>query len=385
MDKRIHSLPKIGRRRFLAQLGATVLVAAVPQFALAAATTNRELWLSAEGDSPESFGLAWASSGDMTGCRSATGFRGHTVLQHALHKNSAIFLPRRPGSSALELALDSGEIIGEFNCRPGNYFYGHGCFSQDGQVLFTTESTATASTGRIVARDAQSYEVLDEWSSHGIGPHDIRLLPGGSTLVVANGGIHTRVESGRQPLNLATMNSSLTYIDAGSGALIDAFRIEEAKSSIRHLDVAEDGTVAFAIQLQRESAGHDMSVPLAGVHRPGEAITLFDKPAAVVDRLRDYVGSVAINDTSRIAGFTSPHGNLAVFWNIDNGQFAGYHRLRDVCGIAASPARNTFVISNSFGELRELDAVTLQENGKRRISLPGYRFDNHLTIVQAGQ
>ena len=382
VDKHISRPLALGRRQLLAQIGVTTIIAAMPGLSLKASADSRELWICAQGDTPESFGVGWGSSGDTRGRKNSTGFRGHAVLQHSLRKNSVIFLSRRPGTRALEVDLMSGAAIAEFNCRPGNHFFGHGCFSQDGRVLFTTEGAANSTTGQIVVRDTETYKVLAEWSSHGVGPHEIRLLPGGRILVVANGGIYTQPESGRKSLNLPTMRSSLSYIDATNGTLIDDYRIAEAKSSIRHLDVAANGTVAFAIQLQREAAGHNETVPLAGVHRAGEGITLFDQPAPVVDSLQDYVGSVAICENSRIAGFTSPHGNLAAFWNIDNGNFAGYHRLRDVCGIAASPKRNSFVLSNSLGELRELDADTLQENREQRVNLPGYRFDNHLLLAQ---
>jgi hypothetical protein len=376
-------LPLLGRRQLLAGLSGTLLLAGIPVLALGSRSSEQEFWVSAEGNAQGSFGLGWAGSGDGPSQKLSTGFRGHGVLQHPLRKKSVIFLSRRPGTRGLELDLASGEVIGEFSCKPGNHLFGHGCFSQNGRVFFTTEGDAKTTLGRIVVRDAKNYKVLDERSSYGVGPHDIRLLPGGKTLVVANGGILTRPKSGRQALNLTTMGSSLSYIDVTSGALVDEYRVTESKSSIRHLDVAADGSVAFAIQMQREAASHTRTVPLAGAHRMGVGSTLFKEPKQVVDRLRDYVGSVAISETSRVAGFTSPRGNLAVFWNIDDGEFVGYHRLRDVCGIAFSPRRNAFVLSNSLGELREIDAATVQERREHRVNLSGFRLDNHLLLMRS--
>ena len=52
------------------------------------------------------------------------------------------------------------------------------------------------------------------------GPHEIRLLPQGDTLVVANGGIETHPDSGRSKLNLPTMRPNLAYITI-DGALKD--------------------------------------------------------------------------------------------------------------------------------------------------------------------
>jgi hypothetical protein len=40
-------------------------------------------------------------------------------------------------------------------------------------------------------------------------------------------------------------------------------------------------------------------------------------------------------------------------------------------------------LSNSFGELRELDDVTLKERRERRIKLSGHRWDNHLLVTHS--
>ena len=73
----------------------------------------------------------------------------------------------------------------------GRHFYGHGCLSADKSVLFTTENDYDAVKGVIGIRDAKDFQSVGEYSSYGIGPHDIHLMPDGKTLVVANGGIQT--------------------------------------------------------------------------------------------------------------------------------------------------------------------------------------------------
>ncbi|MFW2372325.1 MAG: DUF1513 domain-containing protein, partial [Gammaproteobacteria bacterium] len=108
---------------------------------------------------------------------------------------------------------------------------------------------------------------------------------------------------------------------------------------------------------------------------------LLNKPAAIIQAMNDYMGSVAINQQTRIAGFTSPKGNLVAFWNIDNGEFAGYHQLNDVCGLTVSSDQSHFIISNSFGELRQLDAFTLKENKPFRQRLANSYWDNHMITV----
>ena len=354
-----------------------------------AQTKSRELWVSAQGASAGEFGLGWAAPSSAhanihtnnTSGKIRSRFRGHGAAQHPRRK-SVVMFARRPGRFGLEIDMSNGQILNEFRCADHRHMLGHGCFSKDGQWLFSSEADYRTGEGKIVVRDTDGYRIREEWPSYGIGPHEIRLMPDGNRLAVANGGILTHPDSGRKPLNLDSMQSSLTYIDTGSGKKTDVFYLPEPKASIRHLDVADDGTVAFATQLQRQAAGHDRVVPLGGVHKPGQALKLFTQPEALIGRMNDYMGSVAVNSHSRLAGFSSPRGDLVAFWHLDSGELAGYHSLRDVCGLATSVDQKHFVISNSFGQLRVLNATTLQELTAARQKLDNFRWDNHLLAIE---
>ncbi len=375
--------PVLDRRQLLTCAIGGALHVLAPGTSARAQPVKREVWVSAHGEARDSYGLAWMGPGSSrVAGNTLTRFRGHAVVKHAKKRDSVLYLSRRPGTEGIEVDLRTGEVVRRFQCLPGRHLFGHACFSADGDVLFTTENDVRTGLGKIVARESSSYSILDEWPSYGIGPHEIRLLPDGKNLVVANGGILTHPESGRKRLNLDSMRSSLSYVDAANGTLVGEFFPAEPKASIRHIDVTQSGSVVFAIQMQRDAAGHDNTVPLAGVHRPGESLSYFSDPKRVIDKLNDYTGSVAVSDNG-IAGFASPRGNLVVFWRESDGRFLGYHKLRDVCGIAVRPFGRGFVISNSFGELRELDAETLQERRDCRVSLPGRRWDNHLLVTRA--
>lgn len=378
--------PTINRRQWLRYAGSGLLVAAMPALANQLAR-DRVFRVSACGDSEDTYGLGWVgSASDAVFSAPAavlSDFRGHSVVQHPRHKGSVLMIARRPGTQGIEVDLHSGSIKGRFHCSAGRHLYGHACFSADGRFLFTTESDIKRGEGCIAVRDTTTWQLLAEWSSGGIGPHELCLLPDGKTLVVANGGILTHPDQGRKKLNLNTMQSTLTYLDMANGKLLGDFVVPEPKASIRHLSISDDGAVVFATQVQRSVAGHEKVVALGGVHRPGEAIAMFDSPATVIGKMNDYMGSVAVCSQSRVAGFTSPRGDLAAFWHIDDGRFVGYHALRDVCGIGVDKAQNRFVLSNSFGHMRELDAVTLAEYPERRIQAGGFRWDNHLLVLDA--
>ncbi|MEM6581083.1 MAG: DUF1513 domain-containing protein [Pseudomonadota bacterium] len=343
-----------------------------------------ERWVSASGAETDHYALGWVTANGGSHDTTAIPFRGHAALQHPTRNNSVLIISRRPGTVTLEIDLARGELVSRFASIPGHHFSGHACASADGRYLFSTEGDNVSGQGKIVVRDANDYAQLEVFSSNGIGPHDLRMMPDSDLLVVANGGILTRPESGRKALNLGTMQSNLSYLDMSNGSVRAQYRPADTKSSIRHLDVTSDGVLVYAMQFQRDAAVHNRIVALAGVQHPGQALQPFKQPEVVLDRFRDYVGSVAVCNRSRVAGFTSPRGNLAAFWHIDSGDCVGYHSMRDVCGIAVSQEQGAFVLSNSFGEIRLLDTATITERRDQRFRLTERRWDNHLLVTRAG-
>lgn len=369
---------RIDRRQFLISLLAVGVSPGLFARTVDASSHGQEIFVSAQGKTGHEYGLGWLDSRQKKTGSSPSGFRGHGASIHPLRSGSAVMYARRPGDVGIEVNLQSGEVERSFQCKRWHHLFGHGCFSADGKALFTSEADYRTGEGKIAIRDSLSYEQIGEYASGGIGPHEIKLMPDGKTLVIANGGLLTHPDSGRRILNLDTMESSLTYLDLETGKVLDSFRLPEAKASIRHLDVAEDGTVAFATQVQREAMSHDELVPLGAIHKPGQAIALLSQPAALIHQMKDYMGSVAINSRSRIAGFTSPRGNVAAFWHMDKNRFVAYHALHDVCGLTVSSDQQHFVISNSAGQLRFLDATSIAEDRSRRLSFTDMHWDNHL-------
>ena len=97
--------------------------------------------------------------------------------------------------------------------------------------------------------------------------------------------------------------------------------------------------------------------------------------------MNDYVGSVAVSAGARVAGFTSPRGDVATFWHLDSGGYLGLHQLVDASGLAESTDRGHFVLSSSVGEVRTLQATDLVEARSARRRFEDVRWDNHLVAV----
>lgn len=150
--------------------------------------------------------------------------RGHAAAAHPLRPEAVAFA-RRPGTFALIVDCATGTTTARLDSPEGRHFYGHGAFSRDGRLLFTPENDYEAGQGRIGVWDADAgYARLGEFSSGGIGPHDIALMPDADVFVVANGGIDTHPDSGRAKLNLPTMKPNLAYLGP-DGTLIETVEL----------------------------------------------------------------------------------------------------------------------------------------------------------------
>lgn len=342
---------------------------------------NSELWLSAQGRNSEDYSVGWINPILESSEALTTKFRGHGLCQNPAKPEHVIMFSRRPGIEGIRLNTLTNKQDGGFVCADDRHMHGHGCYSADGQLLYCAETKVSSGEGRITVRDASTLELVNEFSSFGIGPHEIALMPDGFTLVVANGGLLTHPSSGREILNLKTMRSTLSYIDTRTGKLISEHLVTEPKASIRHLHVASDGTVAIALQVQRKAMTGNELTPLAAVHKQGQEIKLFEGPEALMVKLNDYMGSTVIHNDTRIAAFTSPKGDLAMFWHLDDLTFQGYHSFHDVCGLTVSQDNKYFILSNSAGKIRQINAHTLKIDKQKSLNFPHKSWDNHMISI----
>lgn len=310
------------RRAFLAGLAA----ASLPRVAWADVGSPAFLAAGKLGDGYVLHGLS--AQGDSL-FQIALPARGHAAAAHPTQALAVAFA-RRPGTYALVIDCLTGAVRHRLTPPAGRQFNGHGAFSADGAVLMTSEVVAEGSAGRIGLWDSATFARIGEWDSHGIGPHDIKLLPDGR-VVVANGGIQTD-PTDKTKLNLATMRPNLALLSA-KGALLD--RVEMAdmpQNSVRHLAVAGD-TVAFAMQWQGDPAE---VVPLVGRWTPGQTVTLYPPRDTEAGVMQGYAGSIASLADGRLAVTSAPGGVMMLF-GADGSPQQTLHRA-DISGVAASAA-----------------------------------------------
>lgn len=367
----------LNRRRFLeAAAGAALipLVAAPVRAALAPGG-----WLTGYGDDAgPDYGVARIAADLRVTPLFASRQRLHYILRHP--GRAEFCAPaRRPGTELL--FWRDGAAPQALPAAEGRHFYGHGAFSADGRVLFAAENDYDGERGVLGLYDADNgYRRLGEITSGGIGPHQMHLHPDGRHLVVANGGILTHPATGRAVLNLGAMSPSLSLIDpAGGGTVVAEARLPDDQShlSIRHFDIAADGTVVFGMQAQGAPTDHP---PLVAIWRPGTAPRPLPAPAGGWQVLAGYVGSVALDHSGRIAAATSPRGGLAVFWDLTAGTALGSFASVDICGIAPAAAAGQLLLTTGAGLLVTLDLSTGRPvvRQERRVDM---KFDNHCRVA----
>ena len=65
--------------------------------------------------------------------------RGHAAAAHPTLPEAVAFA-RRPGTYAIVLDCRNGQTKARLDAPAGRHFYGHGTFSENGDLLFTTEN-----------------------------------------------------------------------------------------------------------------------------------------------------------------------------------------------------------------------------------------------------
>lgn len=336
----------IDRRAFLRSAGTAFVSSLLPTQAFSIAESDAVI-ASAYRDQNGEFGVSVLSEqGDIL-WQHALPARGHDVIMHPENGTLVVFA-RRPGSFAVALDPanrdDSTTILSPAN----RHFYGHGCFSEDGQLLYATENDFENALGKIGIYDAtDTYRRIGEFEAYGVGPHDMELMPDGHTILVANGGIETHPDFSRSKLNLATMRPNLAFIDTNDGSLLGLFTLPEThhKLSIRHLAKTGKASAWFACQNQDELS--DLKPLVGRVSLSSGTLEMLELQDTVLAGLRGYVGSIACDGETGHIAITSPRGGVAHIINPATNSIEKTIREADICGVAAG--NSAFKLSSGGG------------------------------------
>ncbi|GGC10411.1 hypothetical protein GCM10011352_41120 [Marinobacterium zhoushanense] len=367
---------EINRRRLLQLLVGTPLLSSLP----VAAQQARILIASAADTADGSHLLVVMDELGSSLLRHPLPDRAHHVAAHP-SKPWVAAVARRPGYYIDLVDYTSGQLQQRIEPQPGRHFYGHAIFTRDGQGLWVTEMDMASGEGRVTLRNlATPQQPVRDFSSGGIGPHELLLAPDASTLVVANGGILT---DGRDKLNIDSMTPSLAYIDQDTGRLLEQRFLphEDHQLSIRHIDINSRGEVIIALQYQGDIADDK---PLVALHRRGSELRLLKAPTEINRQMAQYCGSARFDSSGRIAAVSAPRGNLITFWDVDNSRYLTSLKAADGCGLAATEEPEVFIASSGRGHCYTLYP---REEYREPLRLPpqlsSLAWDNHMMLFQA--
>ncbi|TXY01997.1 DUF1513 domain-containing protein [Vibrio mimicus] len=290
--------------------------------------------------------------------------RGHGIAIHP-HLPQAVAFARRPGQFMSVFDYQTAQQIVLRPADAPRYYYGHGVFSADGRFLYATEGEQKTSRGVIgVYEVAERYQKVAEFSGFGVGPHEVILMADGR-LVVGVGGVHT---FGREPLNLDTMQPSLTYLSA-QGELLDQITLADRHLSIRHL--AHDGAQTVLCGQQYRGQPDDYP-PLVAMHKgSGPLIPLQAEPEQWA-RFNHYIASIAATGEWILA--TSPPGNCYGIWSKATGELVELAALSDASGVVVR--HGAFQVSSGSGKIILQSAP---EHAQTRMS--NVMWDNHWSAI----
>lgn len=297
--------------------------------------------------------------------------RAHDIVADPAQKFCAV-MGRKPGRYAEICDLASGMTTTSLAPAPGNHFDGHAVFSDDGGVLFTTQSAEQTHAGMIVAYRTADGTRIQTHESGGTEPHEIIWAAPGR-LAIAHGGIVDRHDPDG-------IDSSLVLMDAGSGEILRHWVLDDEweSLSIRHLAKLPSTRIAFAMQDQDAATERRPLIGIAGE----TGLEFLEIPAALQPKLDGYIGSVAADSDGAILAATAPRGGVTMFWSVVDKRFLGHVSMADVCGLAAAGSGCFYLTTGHGGQaIVSIDPATGILTPRNLATATGLQWDNHLARV----
>jgi hypothetical protein len=272
-----------------------------------------------------------------------TRFQGHAVLAHPEKPHHVVVFGDRSEVEACEVDFSTAKQR-NFKTADVRYFNGHGCYSTDGKLLYTTENAfGYGAKGVIGIRDAEdTLDHLGEFDSYGLEPHDIQLMPGGKQLVVANSGVF------EQDARYG-MGASLVFIDSETGDLQEEHRLENNAVSFRHLVVSSGGSVGVSLQ-------HQASV--VAWKEPGKPLELMSITPQNLEQLGGAAEYMALAEAHSLLVTTSPVASQISLWDVKNRKHIKNIALKNPQDVIYLADQDVFLVSNVSGVVSLLDART---------------------------
>lgn len=289
---------------------------------------------------------------------------------------AALLVNSRKPNAPLRKYSTSGKLLAELMPPENMHYEGHSVFSADGQYIYSTASNYLEKTGYVLEIHANDLTLKRMIATGGIGPHEVIIDD--SQLYVANTGVLTHPDTGRDPLNISTMKSELVQIDIPSGTIKQHWACPIQALSARHLTQMPDGSVLVGCQYQKQD-DRPATVALA---RSGESQLQLLQPEneqyywdmkGYTASLRAFPASSAYAGTALVS---NPRGHLLSHWQPQQAIRPETQPMRYSKGIALGLDEGW--ISAAAGELWHWQAMNQQLTKITTAVKPDFWWENHL-------
>jgi uncharacterized protein len=237
------------------------------------------------------------------------------------------------GFGACEVNLKALSVERKVNVVNDRLFYGHGVFSKDGGLLFSTETVLSSGQGVIAVRDGKTLAYLGDFPTYGSHPHDCNMSANGKVLIVTNGGDE----------RTGTRKPNLSYIDIGSQRLLEQLPIADESFNTGHVETVNSGATVV-ISAPRRGLGPES---LGAIHMRTKDGVL--KRAGVntelAERLTGEALSCVIIPERDLFVVTHPTPGLLTFWRLSTLESVKVLPFSRVRGVAITNDRAELAVA----------------------------------------
>lgn len=301
------------------------------------------------------FAFARVDVGARTVGLTPTTFLPHGVAVDPLDATRVVAF-EKIGPGAAEIDLKSGRATRGIRPADGRWFYGHGAFSPDGKLLYSTETVNARESGVIGVRDAKSLAYLGEFPTFGENPHDCHLIENGRVLVVTNGGGALGTD----------MRPCVTYVEVETRRLLEKLDLESDRFNTGHLTLG--GPDALVVVSAPRKGLTEQDLGAVSLRRGKERLRTMTEPAGVAARMLGEALSVEIHEPTGVAAVTHPGGGMVTFWSLADFTLRKVLDLPRPRGLALTRDGRRFVLSYAeSAELVLIDPETLEPEPATRL------------------
>lgn len=299
------------------------------------------------------FRLVVTDLGDFSRREAPAPFPGHSLTTSA-DCPDVVVMAEKWGPGLASWNWRTMEALGEVSLPEGREFIGHVAFAPTGDIIYCSEGDFVRgdpnyARGRIGVRDPRTLELVREFPSFGENPHEVLLIEGGRTLVVANQGTE------RRPVHTY---GNVAYIDVGTGELVERVEFPSRALVAAHMRAFPNGNIVMVSKTfqSRTTLGNTVYV-----RKGRDPIRAIDPGPEYTDAFQGEILSIDLDVARQRVATTCPDSGHVAFWNIEHETLVRAEELQRPLGVALTKDGNYWVVNDIQGGMHVWDAESLEK------------------------